>query len=125
MPRHMTAPPAKELNSRARGAHRVRGTNVFQPRSRSDLTTSTEADQESMIWIPGGSFLMGSNEFYREERPMRRETVQGFWIDRYPVTNADFRKFIGATGYVTNCERPPDPAMYPDPDPSPFVPASS
>ena len=78
-----------------------------------------------MIWIPGGSFLMGSNEFYREERPVRRETVPGFWIDRYPVTNADFRKFISATGYVTTCERPPDPAMYPDADPSLLVPGSS
>jgi formylglycine-generating enzyme required for sulfatase activity len=78
-----------------------------------------------MIWIPGGSFLMGSNEFYREERPVRRETVPGFWIDRYPVTNADFRKFIGATGYVTTCERPPDPAMYPDADPALLVPGSS
>ena len=78
-----------------------------------------------MIWIPGGSFLMGSNEFYREERPARRETVKGFWADPYPVTNAEFRKFVGATGYVTTCERPPDPAMYPDADPSLLVPGSS
>ena len=81
--------------------------------------------RESMIWIPGGSFLMGSNEFYREERPVRRETVHGFWIDPYPVTNAEFRKFVGATGYVTTCERPPDPAMYPDADPALLVPGSS
>ena len=68
---------------------------------------------------------MGSNEFYREERPVRRQRVQGFWIDPHPVTNAEFRKFVGTTGYVTTCERPPDPAMYPDADPSLLVPGSS
>jgi formylglycine-generating enzyme required for sulfatase activity len=77
-----------------------------------------------MTWIPGGSFVMGSNDFYREERPMRREHVDGFWIDTRPVTNAEFRQFIDATGYVTLCERPPDPAMYPDADPALLVPGS-
>jgi cytochrome c553 len=33
-----------------------------------------------MIWVPGGSFLMGSNDFYTEERPVHRETVRGFWM---------------------------------------------
>jgi formylglycine-generating enzyme len=84
-----------------------------------------DADRRSMIWIAGGTFLMGSDRFYREERPARRETVQGFWLDRYPVTNAEFCKFVGATGYVTTCERHPDPAMYPDADPALLVPGSS
>src|SRR5262252_8420820 len=92
---------------------------------RDGKTSTALSNRESMIWIPGGSFRMGSNDFYREERPVRAETVQGFWIDRYPVTNADFRKFVDATGYVTTCERPPDPAMYPDADPSLLVPGSS
>ena len=78
-----------------------------------------------MIWIPGGAFLTGSNAFYREERPVRQEMVQGFWLDRYPVTNAEFRKFIAETGYVTFCERSPDPAMYPDADPALVVPGSA
>ena len=65
-----------------------------------------------MNWIPGGAFLMGSNSFYREERPVRPEFVEGFWIDVFPVTNAEFRKFVEATGYVTYSERPPNPAMY-------------
>ena len=77
-----------------------------------------------MIWIPGGSFLMGSNDFYREERPVRRERVDGFWIDTHPVTNAEFRRFVDATGYVTLCERAPDPAIYPDADPALLVPGS-
>src|SRR5439155_6321475 len=53
------------------------------------------------------------------------ETVQGFWMDVHPVTNAEFRKFVAATGYVAACEREPDPAMYPDADPSLLVPGSS
>ena len=77
-----------------------------------------------MRWIPGGSFLMGSNDFYREERPARREFVAGFWIDTHPVTNTAFRRFIDATGYVTLCERPPNPAAYPDADPTLLVPGS-
>jgi formylglycine-generating enzyme len=84
-----------------------------------------DVDRRSMIWIPGGTFLMGSDRFYREERPARRETVQGFWLDKYPVTNAEFHTFVRATGYVTTCERPPDPAMYPDADPALLVPGSS
>ena len=78
-----------------------------------------------MIWIPGGRFLMGSNAFYREERPVRMDMVQGFWMDPHPVTNAQFREFVEATKYVTTCERPPDLAMYPDADPSLLVPGSA
>jgi formylglycine-generating enzyme required for sulfatase activity len=78
-----------------------------------------------MIWVAGGRFLMGSNAFYPEERPVRPAVVDGFWIDRFPVTNADFQKFAAATGYVTVCERPPDPAAYPDADPALLVPGSA
>jgi sulfatase modifying factor 1 len=85
---------------------------------------SDAAVRVSMIWIPGGNFLMGSNSFYREERPVRPASVDGFWIDTYPVTNAEFRKFVEATGYVTYSERPPNPAMYPDADPEMLVPGS-
>jgi sulfatase modifying factor 1 len=77
-----------------------------------------------MMWIPGGSFLMGSNDFYREERPVRRESVRGFWMDTHPVTNVAFQRFVDATSYVTLCERPPDPAAYPDADPALLVPGS-
>jgi sulfatase modifying factor 1 len=87
-------------------------------------TTPAAADREGMVLLAGGNFLMGSNSFYREERPVRPAHVDGFWIDVYPVTNADFRKFVDATGYVTYSERPPSPAMYPDADPALLVPGS-
>jgi sulfatase modifying factor 1 len=81
-------------------------------------------DRGSMVWIPGGDFVMGSNRFYREERPARVATVDGFWIDPHPVTNAEYLSFVRATGYVTASERVPDAAMYPDADPEFLVPGS-
>jgi len=48
-----------------------------------------------------------------EEAPVHSVTVAGFWIDRTPVTNREFRRFVEATGYVTVAEIPPDPKDYP------------
>jgi sulfatase modifying factor 1 len=66
-----------------------------------------------MVWIPGGAIRMGSEDFYPEERPVREVRVDGFWIDRHPVTNRQFARFVVATGYVTVAEQPLDPALYP------------
>ena len=77
-----------------------------------------------MVTIPAGSFLMGSEDFYVEERPVRRVEVGAFWIDEGPVTVAEFRRFVKATGYVTVAERAPDAADYPDADPALLVPGS-
>jgi sulfatase modifying factor 1 len=67
----------------------------------------------NMAWIPGGTFRMGSDNHYIEERPAHRVTVDGFWIDKYPVTNERFAQFIADTGYTTFAEIPPNPADYP------------
>lgn len=69
--------------------------------------------RDDMGWISGGTFRMGSDKHYREEAPVHRVTVDGFWIDRHPVTNRRFREFVRATGYVTVAERPLDPADFP------------
>ena len=66
-----------------------------------------------MLWIPGGTFRMGSNDHYPEEAPVHRVTVDGFWIDRTPVTNRQFKQFVRATGHVTTAEIAPDPKDYP------------
>ena len=65
--------------------------------------------REGMIQIPGGTFRMGSDKHYPEEAPVHRVTVDGFLIDRTPVTNRQFKEFVRATGYVTSAEIPPDP----------------
>ncbi|MBR1149851.1 formylglycine-generating enzyme family protein [Bradyrhizobium sp. JYMT SZCCT0428] len=66
-----------------------------------------------MILVPGGSFRMGSDRHYPEEAPVHRVTVDGFRIDRTPVTNRQFKDFVRDTGHVTFAEIPPDPKDYP------------
>jgi formylglycine-generating enzyme required for sulfatase activity len=63
-----------------------------------------------MVWITGGEFMMGTDEqeSYGHERPAHRVRVSGFWMDVTEVTNAQFRQFVEATGYVTVAERRPD-----------------
>jgi len=68
---------------------------------------------DEMAWIPGGTFRMGSDSHYPEEAPSHRVTVDSFWIDRAPVTNREFRRFVDATDYVTLAEIPPRAADYP------------
>ncbi len=71
------------------------------------------APAKDVVWIPPGEFLMGSTQFYPEERPLCRVALDGFWMDEHPVTVAEFRRFVKATGHVTWAERAPDPADYP------------
>lgn len=66
-----------------------------------------------MVWIAGGRFVMGSDHHYPEEAPAHDVTVDGFWIDKYAVTNEQFGRFVDATGYVTTAERPPRAEDYP------------
>src|SRR3954451_13007493 len=77
-----------------------------------------------MIWIPGGTFRMGSDKHYPEERPAHRVTVDGFWMDRVPVTNARFARFVASTQFRTFAENPPDAAEYPDALPEMLFPGS-
>ena len=66
-----------------------------------------------MVWIPGGTFRMGSDKHYPEERPVHRVTVDGFWMDQAPVTNERFARFVEATGHVTFAEIVPRAEDYP------------
>lgn len=87
-----------------------------------DAVLATPARPDTgMSWIPDGESVIGSDDHYPEEKPCRRVSVRGFWIDKHPVTNAEFARFIDATGYVTTAERKPDQAAYPGVDPSMLV----
>ncbi len=68
---------------------------------------------EDLIWIPAQTAVLGSDEHYPEEAPAHPVSVEGFWMQACPVTNAEFAEFVSATGYVTVAERPLDPADYP------------
>lgn len=80
---------------------------------------------DDMVWVPGGDFAMGSNDHYPEEAPVRRAHVEGFWMDRFQVTNAGFRRFIKETGYPTVAQRAPEPTTYVDANPELLVPGST
>jgi formylglycine-generating enzyme len=79
---------------------------------------------EGMVWIRGGTFLMGSNAHYPEERPVHAVSVEGFWMDKYVITNEQFSQFVRDTGYVTSAERPPESEKYPGAKPELLRPAS-
>src|SRR4051794_7034898 len=63
-----------------------------------------------MVWIPGGTFLMGSTDSLsrHDEEPIHKVKVNPFWMDITEVTNKQFREFIKATRYKTTAERPVD-----------------
>ena len=91
--------------------------------ARGDAPPRTDAPP-GMLRIPGGGFLMGSDHHYPEEKPAHRVTVSPFWMERTTVTNADFARFVAATGYVTVAERPLDPAAYPGAQPGMLAPGA-
>ncbi|WP_448624430.1 formylglycine-generating enzyme family protein [Geodermatophilus sp. URMC 64] len=80
---------------------------------------------ESMVRVPGGAFAMGSDAHYADEAPVHRRDVDAFLLDVAPVTNREFRRFVEATGYVTDAERVPSAADYPGVPPALLVPGSA
>jgi sulfatase modifying factor 1 len=88
------------------------------------MVLSTASAPAGMLWIPSGTFCMGSDRHYPEERPAHRVSVDGFWMDAGAVTNAEFAAFIDATGYRSLAERPLDLALYPDAKPELAVPGA-
>lgn len=73
---------------------------------------------DDMIDLPGGAYRMGSDDHYPEEAPARTVIVDPFSIDRTPVTNAQFARFVDETGYITTAETPPRAEDYPGADPA-------
>src|SRR5436189_4877099 len=86
---------------------------LLNPDPKQEDRLSEDRQSGDVAWIPGGTFRMGSDRHYPEEAPVHWVTVDGFWMDRTPVTNRQFRTFVNATGYVTFAEIPPDPKDYP------------
>jgi formylglycine-generating enzyme required for sulfatase activity len=73
-------------------------------------------DRSAMVWVPGGTTVIGSDDFHAEEAPKRHVLVKGFWIDRHEVTNAEFAAFVKATGYRTVNERNGGGAVFRSPE---------
>jgi len=76
---------------------------------------SIDTTNSKMVWIQGGTFQMGSDDpAFMDAQPIHEVSVNGFWMDEHEVTNAEFARFVKATGYITVAERPLDPKDYPD-----------
>lgn len=103
-------PPQVALNEPSDDA---RGSETKPTPQRLNTTAAPNETPQNMAWVPGGSFWMGSNEF-PDARPEHLIYVDGFWLDTYEVTNAQFASFVEATGYQTIAERPLDPEEFPD-----------
>ena len=116
---------------------RLRGdgaTGAFQPTIPNSAKPAGPA-LAGMIWIPGGEFSMGSDQsgeslcglpgVTRDCQPIHRVYVDGFWMDETDVTNAQFEKFVNATGYVTVAERTPTKEEFPDAPPENLVAGST
>jgi len=96
----------------------------FSAAPQTSMTCAKPTDADDMIRIDGGGFIQGSADFYPEEAPPVKTEVTGFWIDKYEVTNAKFKKFVDETGYITVAERVPDPSAHPGIDPALLAPGS-
>lgn len=81
-------------------------------------------DSVHMIFMEGGKFMMGSNNF-EDALPVHEVDIDPFWMDEHEVTNAQFSKFVKATGYITIAERPLSPSDFPDVDPELLVAGSA
>lgn len=75
-----------------------------------NIQPSGNSSTDGMVRIPGGSYMMGASDQQGrpDEYPQHAVTVKGFWMDATEVTNAQFRQFVQATGYITTAERKPD-----------------
>lgn len=89
-----------------------------------DVQPANSTITEGMVWIPGGTYQMGADEF-ADARPVHAVSVDGFWMDEHEVTNADFARFVKATGYKTVAERPLNPSDYPGVPTDQLVPGSA
>jgi formylglycine-generating enzyme required for sulfatase activity len=88
-------------------------TNTPSPSETSVAVTSTLGigsvitgkDGMTLLYVPAGEFMMGSDSGDAEEKPVHTVYLDAFWIDKTDVTNAMFAKFMGETGHVTDAEK--------------------
>jgi formylglycine-generating enzyme len=111
---HAGRPAARGFGKPRRAARQ--SVKIFVQRCRVHESSDRAIDEHvpsGMVWVPGGTFRMGSDRHYPEEAPAHSVSVDGFWIDRAPVTNSEFHRFVRATGHVTVAELVPKAADYP------------
>src|SRR5215510_13623270 len=99
---------------------------LFIPIAIAGCRSPQAAERANMVCIAGGTFWMGCEDCGMPDAiPVHRVSVNGFWMDRTPVTNAEFEQFVNATGYVTVAERHLDPKDFPGVPQDKLVPGSA
>ena len=94
-----------------------------QAKSKAGATPFVET---KMVWIPSGTFTMGSNDaMFADAQPIHKVSLKGFFIDEHEVTNAEFKNFVEATQYKTIAEQQLDPKDFPGVAPESLVPGSA
>lgn len=91
---------------RAAKYERSEESEVESDKPDSILKHASEYDKMSLI--PGGKYLIGTNEPVFEddkEGPEREVELERFYLDKYEVSNSDFQDFVKQTGYVTEAEK--------------------
>ena len=121
-------------DSSASKPHEDASAAVFEPTVMNTQLPPGPAPK-GMVWIPGGQFSMGSDSesesicslpgVTRDAVPVHRVYVDGFWMDQTEVTNAQFAKFVEATGYVTVAETKPTQEEFPTAPPENLVAGST
>jgi sulfatase modifying factor 1 len=127
---HLRTRPAEDLTPSLMSNDSA---GAFQP-TIPNAAAPPAAPPSGMVWIRGGEFSMGAQtmpgmnnvgmQATLDSRPVHRVYVDGFFMDRTDVTNAQFEQFVNATGYVTVAERKPRPEDYPGAPPENLVPGS-
>lgn len=74
------------------------------------IKSKSDSSLSGMLYIPGGRFDMGADneQASEDEYPKHPVVVKSFWMDATEVTNAEFARFVKATGYITTAEKKPD-----------------
>lgn len=98
-----TAGGAKEMHLLAGSSAQSESRGSSRKATRGEYSVEGR-DLKEMVLIPGGDFWMGSDDKDDNEKPMHKVHVEPFYIDKYPVTNGEFARFVEATGYVTEAE---------------------
>jgi sulfatase modifying factor 1 len=104
---------------------KVRGRSLALMAQTNGRTLPANANNvEEMIHVSAGSFLMGSNDF-EDSKPVHKVSLSSFLMDVHEVTNAEYAKFVKATGYITVAERPLNAKDFPGVPPEKLVPGSA
>lgn len=118
-----TAPPVQVADTHAKHQGEVKAPDAASAaQAQINKTPPPGPAPDGMVWIPGGTFWMGCDDCdMPDATPVHLVALDGYWIDKTPVTNAEFEKFVNATGYVTIAERTPKAEDYPGAKPEMLV----